>query len=857
MLGWSISPVKRYHNKESLQTLPCTPGRRVAELLRLSQFRMFFYDQGHPDKRTNMRPTNVATITMGLALSLVGVELPAQEPADERTAGASEDTPSLAEYFSWINNTNEGATEAQTLVNLAFFEWLRDEYGMQLDIYAFDAGAIDGPRYYGSMRTEKFRTQFPNGFDPMYEKARSLGIRLGLWAGPDGFGDTPAEERARIEMMVSLCRDYDFQLFKFDAVATQLRPEKRDAFIELMRECRRYAPDLIALNHRLDLGHAAPYVTTFLWEGAETYIDVWMNNTTTATHNRAGALARGLPPDLKRLTEDHGVCLSSSLDYWEDDLVLQAFNRSLILAPQLYGSPWFLRDDEFPKLARLFNLHRKYRDILVSGVVLPEDEYGPHAVSRGDDSTRLITLRNLAWRPVTYTVALDESIGLTADGPIQVRSLHPTERVLGRFENGDRVEVEVLPFRSYLLLATAAPIVGVGIRGADFQVVRDVPGEPVVMQVMGMPGDTLAIQLDAGGRRFQRATLDGERFDDLAFGDTVDVAFGGRPLSQPWHRRLGEPGRVQVPADAEALYEATIFVADNNALEIRSLQRSGPTSIPQVRAARDAFIDQAVLVERGVWDDFVWSFNRDLRIEGGALRVDFGSETFIDRVTVRTLDDTSFAGRVSEGSVQVDASVDLREWFPAQIHQLPGARIVGDSVSAKTFVIDIPAERAYRYLLVDGGPDRVTEIEGYHQGRRLDNSDWRASNLFAGYARAPAIAAWSSRFVLGEAAIGSYLAIAIDGAHGVEKAYAALRVDGRLVGAPERAVAFPSNTWEYPVHAADSNYTYFVPLTPDMIGAEIEAVVLVLEGGSIEIEPAVWITAYPIPFAQRELVLYP
>ena len=34
------------------------------------------------------------------------------------TAGADEKTPSRAQYFSWINNTNEGSTEAQTLINL-------------------------------------------------------------------------------------------------------------------------------------------------------------------------------------------------------------------------------------------------------------------------------------------------------------------------------------------------------------------------------------------------------------------------------------------------------------------------------------------------------------------------------------------------------------------------------------------------------------------------------------------------------------------------------------------------------------------------------------------------------------------
>lgn len=92
-----------------------------------------------------------------------------------------------------------------------------------------------------------------------------------------------------------------------------------------------------------------------------------MSNRTTAPHHRAQAISRGLVPNLQRLTEDHGVCISSCLDYWEDDLILQSFNRSLILAPEVYGNPWLLRDNELPKFARIYNLHRKYRDIMVDG----------------------------------------------------------------------------------------------------------------------------------------------------------------------------------------------------------------------------------------------------------------------------------------------------------------------------------------------------------------------------------------------------------------------------------------------------------------------------------------------------------
>jgi hypothetical protein len=129
----------------------------------------------------------------------------------------TEKTPSIPQYFTWINNTNEGATAEQTLINLRFFKWLHDEFGMRLGIYAFDAGAIDSQQYYGRMDSERFRKQFPDGFKEIAELAKSFDCRLGLWGGPDGFGDTPEEENARTEMLVSLCRDYGFQLFKFDS----------------------------------------------------------------------------------------------------------------------------------------------------------------------------------------------------------------------------------------------------------------------------------------------------------------------------------------------------------------------------------------------------------------------------------------------------------------------------------------------------------------------------------------------------------------------------------------------------------------------------------------------------------------
>jgi hypothetical protein len=774
------------------------------------------------------------------------------------------DIPSQAFYFDWISSQYEGSTEAQTLAKLDFFKWLHDEYGMVLDIYSLDVGNIDDgpftagvgrliPDHWGTLESDEFKEQFPRGFGPIFEKAQSFGCRLGIWLGPDGFGNNPAEEKARWDTLVKLCRDYKFKLFKFDAVAGELRREKQDAFIRTIQECREYSPDLIVTNHRVNLGKAAQYATVFLWEGIETYIDVFSSNTQTAPHHRAAAISRELPPNLTRSLEDHGVCLSSCLDFWEDDLILQAFNRGLILAPEIYGNPWLLRDDEFPKLARIFNLHRRFRDILVEGTILPEKEYGPYAVSRGDEKTRFLTLRNLTWDPVRYKVRLDESIGLRPDGEIELRRFHPSEKIIGWFEPGSEVLVEVLPFRSCLLMASSQPCDEIGVTGCDFEVVRDTAGKPVQIELLGLPGNRTRIKLSTPKRAFSRAILDGQSCPDLLENKEVTIQFPGLPLSKSWHRKLGELEPCQVPDDAEVLYEATCFAGDNNALEVRSLLRSGPTDIPQVEKTRQTFFEQPMFVNRGIWDKNL--FDGDLgtffiaRLEDRALRIDFGKPTPLDRLVIKIRskyehDINPEIHRFSENNI-AEVSSDLKTWIP-----------VGHWEGKGTIAIaHVPEDVPIRYLRVQGAPRRIAEVEGFRGGKRCDRSKWRATNLFFPYTKKRTTRAWSSSFQLNEIPDRSYLAVALEGEHGDEGAYAALRVSGVPVGSPDRAVSYPSNTWEYYNEERDSYYTYYFPLEKRLVGKTIDVVVLVAEGGKNEFQPDVYITAYPVPFEKKELIL--
>lgn len=768
--------------------------------------------------------------------------------AQTADGGATEITPSRSEYFSWINNTNEGATEAHTRANLDFFRWLRDRYGMQLDIYAFDAGAIDGCQFYGTTKSGRFKRQFPRGFSPLVEQAAAMNTRLGIWGGPDGFGDTDEEAQERIDMMAGLVEKHNFWLFKMDAVCGQLRPEKYGYFSRLMQRVRKASPDFVLLNHRLNLGEGTKYSTTYLLGGAETYVDVFLPNPVTAPHHRAGTLSRQSPEGLTRLTEDHGVCISSCLDGWDDDLILQAFARNLILAPEIYGNPWLLRDDEFARLAFIFNLHRQYRDILVRGMRLPEG-YGPEAVSRGSESTRFLALRNLTWEPVKYKVRLDEEVGLTQKGKVQVRQYHPFCMDLGSYNYGQTIEVEVLPFRASLVKLTTEPETDrVKVSGVPYYIVCDKPDAPVELELLSLPGTkyTATITTPKGTRKVNG------RSESQGWMTSKGKAHNTREFGWSHHFPMQE---CPVPNDGAAMYYATVFAADNNALEARSLQRSGETAIPQVKAARDAFFTQKTFVGRGVWDQFLFdgdpttgfslcNLHRDLIPENtSTLFIDLGREQTLDTLVIECPDAYCVGPHKVEEGKQIFVSSDLIHWRQV------------DFIADMRMTINMTKAGSWRYAKFFNPFGRMTEMYGVKDGGRVSTQGWKVSNMFRDYYQAGLDfkRAWTTQFTLPEVPNGAYLCIAIDGQCGWENAWAGLKVDGSYVGCPDRAPSYPSNVWEHRLARTDGNYTYYVPITPDMIGKTIEAFAFVLNNS--DMTPSVWITTHDIPFERKPITI--
>ncbi|MBO4572792.1 MAG: hypothetical protein J5762_03385 [Clostridia bacterium] len=758
-------------------------------------------------------------------------------------SGADERTPSKSQYFSWINNTNEGSTEQNSLINLDFFKYLFDEYNMRLDIYAWDAGNLDGAgNGYETLDGEKLSKQYPSGYAPVVKAADKLGIRMGVWGGADGYGDTAEDAEKRRKLLVKLCKDYHFVLFKFDAVCGELRPEKRGEFAATMRECRKYCPDLIVLNHRNDLGEEQKYATTFLWEGMETYVDVHGYNQVTAPHNRAYTFFRGHTPKLKRLAEDHGVCISSSVGYFEDDLVYQAFNRSLILAPEIYGNPWFMRDDELPRLARIFNLHRRYRNVLVDGM-LPDaslGDLGNNAVLRGDGKQRFLATGNASWTAKEITIPLNERIGLEKTKKVCVHRYFPTEIFVGEFNYDDTVKLIIPPFRAALYRICDSALCEDVIIGGEYRVIKE----------------------DEDGRLKQIELLYAEKPTLSTYRGTFSVSLNdfAKDVRQLDPVKLGSLSPCPVPENAEQLYETACFFTDNDALEKRSLLRAGKTNIPQVQAARDAFFKQDSYILRGCDCDSPFSGNEDavfdvksrayynfddrkgFRIDGGCLRVDLGDTVNADRIEIEYFDahhSPEYMFDKQEPTSSGETSPDLSAWTIAPLCAVVDCKkaeneyfayyvdklctATGNRMKA---VYSVNDTKPFRYFRLPRPVDRIYSIKAFRGDKEIKPRRPHLTNLFAPYDNKRPLHAAYADFNLNDLPQSPYLAVAFEGKTGYENAYCCAKIDGKLYAFPTRAPAYPANAYEYPVHPVDGYYTFYLPVDRSWAGKTISVYAL-------------------------------
>ena len=760
-----------------------------------------------------------------------------------KTSGADELTPSRSEYFSWINHTNEGSTLEQTTKNLNFFKYLHDTFGMTLDIYAWDAGNLDGAgNSYESETSEKIKKQYPQGYAPIVQLAKTMNTRMGVWGGPDGYGDTAEEGQARQDLLVHLCKDYDWALFKFDMVCGGLRENMRKQFAKTLTECRKYSKDLILLNHRIDLGDAEKYSTTFLWEGMETYTDVHAyNRNLTAPHNRGYIFSRGHTPEYKRLTEDHGVCISSSVDFFEDDLVYQAFNRCLILAPEIYGNPWLIRDDELAVLARIFNLHRRYRDILVNAMTVNFD-IGENGVLRGDLNRRFLCTGSGTWNEKVITLPLDSQIGLAPCDKVVVVRRFPTEKVVGCFNYGESINLTLLPFRACLFEICSAEVCDDIICGCEYEVLHETNGKIDKINILKSENEIYLYR---------------PKTDEVI--NRYQCKKGDISLQNP--QKIASLKGCELPKNDRFLYESAYFALDNDSLEKRSLRRSGESEIPAVKEARDAFFNQHAYVTRGTDGERLFNQNENLvydiksisyinhdnkkgfRCDGGALRVDMGEVVCADRVEIEFFSARGENAYNFEEQTVCDlaeSSVDLASW---QKSKLLGVQAVREQqiehiayYCDQTIVVDGVRQKAvfevdgsFRYFILPSQPDRLFSFKAYFKGQEVKPTAPKANNLFAPYNKKITKNVSSAIITPKNLPLHPYIAVAVEGITGNENVCVVATVDGKVHHFPNRAPAYPANPFEYPVHPVDGYYTFYLPIKEEWQGKEIEITALFAE----------------------------
>ena len=195
-----------------------------------------------------------------------------------------------------------------------------------------------------------------------------------------------------------------------------------------------------------------------------------------------------------------------------------------------------------------------------------------------------------------------------------------------------------------------------------------------------------------------------------------------------------------------------------------------------MKAARDAFLEQELFRGRGVWDRTMFDGDPDTAfylsrrryrsepINGGSLRLDFGDAVTLDELVITVGNEHALQPWTSEEAVFLDTSADLITWENRKILPRPVMRIAFD------------AGKSVRYVRFRGTPMKILEIEGFLNGRALHRSLWRSSLLFSPFQRLRIEKSFQASFTLEQIPAGSYLAVALEGTHGLEGAYAAIRV---------------------------------------------------------------------------------
>ena len=649
-------------------------------------------------------------------------------------------------------------------------------------------------------------------------------------------GPTGYQTLTNLDFFIWMEEEYDFRLGSYAIDPGKLLQNHKEGLINPEQLIELFPDHYQQITTKLDILNADIEIINPTNNNLDkTYIEKYSSNTKTTKNKRSAIIEEEY--NSKNENTD-GVCFTSPLDNWDDELIMQAFNHNTYKMPRICGNPWFLKDSEFSKLARINNLYQEYQSILNKRIYLPES-YGINAMSRGNKSKRILTLTNMSWETKFVTVRLDEEIGLIEGDRIEIRSYHPTERIVGYYPYSQILDLEVPPFRTALFYIGPPIDEDLTLLGFDYLVEKNNATE-MKIRVMEPPvrGRTASILLKDRFKGFEVNDKPISIKSVEKYRTRLKNPTNGDPF---YYRMIGNFKKIEITPESEILYESTVFKADNDALEARSIERSEDSFNQAVQNAQNAFINQPSFIESESWDKYL--FDNDLktafsvnknRLEGSdtvsrCLRVDMGSKTLLDEIRIIVDNENDLLPQRIGETYTIETSEDLITWT---------THVYEASLDSK-ITINTPI----RYVRVPSAPHRILEFEGYKNGFKHSIVQWSASNLFPHPKDKKPIKIVKYTRTLRKVHSNSLLCIALEGKHGNEGAYVAAKINDTYVGCSNRSISYPSNTWQKLNKESDSNYTYFVPLSADMSLEKLEIFVMCYDENNIKIVPRVYMTS--------------
>lgn len=217
--------------------------------------------------------------------------------------------------------------------------------------------------------------RFPNGLEPLLEKAKSLGVEMGLWFGPDSVNDF-ANYKKDIETLMNFYNTYGIRYFKLDGVKIRSKlGEMR--FIEMLTELTnltkgdmRFNLDVTA-EDRFGYMYQSQFGSLFVENRYTDYPNYFPHN----TFKNVWTLAQVIPT---RRLQMELLNTRRNVDKYEGVLFApNTYSPDYLFATVMVANPLFwmemtnLAEDDAENLAKISAVYKDYKAELFHSRVVP------------------------------------------------------------------------------------------------------------------------------------------------------------------------------------------------------------------------------------------------------------------------------------------------------------------------------------------------------------------------------------------------------------------------------------------------------------------------------------------------------